>query len=311
MATRRDLSPRREVWGGLLLALVGMVLYARVAKQDRLVLRLACWGFLGGGLGFALGQSIQAGHAWNAEWFRTTESLRNTPHINWWNMMEITFGFVFGALLALGIWLNAELIDLPSAATAEATDTELEPFAEWTLLAIHLAAVGVWNFLSFPRYDLFADQAITMILIPVLAVSTGRLWPFFVTLPVVLVPIAGKTVLELAYANQEVSMWTGWGAYFALPVAISLLVAWTLARRQDQQSAGRFAAIALFVNTWIYFALNLAFFRYPWPWREWTSRTPNGLIFFVCAVGLTLAVGLYSLPPREPREDEDHDEEVE
>ena len=28
--------------------------------------------------------------------------------------------------------------------------------------------------------------------------------------------------------------------------------------------------------------------NFPWPWETWTGRTPNGLIFTVCAIGLTV-----------------------
>jgi hypothetical protein len=40
----------------------------------------------------------------------------------------------------------------------------------------------------------------------------------------------------------------------------------------------------------MYFGLNYAFFQFPWPWNTWTTRTPNALIFAVCAVGLTVFV---------------------
>ena len=43
------------------------------------------------------------------------------------------------------------------------------------------------------------------------------------------------------------------------------------------------ARIGLPVAVWLYFGLNFAFFRIPWPWKEWTGRTPSGIIFFVCA----------------------------
>ncbi len=58
-------------------------------------------------------------------------------------------------------------------------------------------------------------------------------------------------------------------------------------RRQPKRY--HFARIGLLLCTWMYFLLNYAFFRFPWPWAEWTGRTPNGIIFTVCAVGLTLA----------------------
>jgi hypothetical protein len=286
-----DLQPRREVWGGLLLALVGMVLYARIAKRDRLALRLAVWGFLGGGLGFSLGQCVQAAHAWNIEWFRTVEFIKQLdPYINWWNMMETSFGALFGAVLALAVWLNRQLIQLPNHTQAGTLpEPELSLTGEWLLVIVHIAAVSAWSFISFAAFDRFADQAITMIIIPTVAVVAGRWWPSLVLLPVVLVPIAGKTVRELVYRNPTVSIPTGWVAYLAIPLALTLLAAWWLVRRQHQQPAGRFASTALLINTWIYFWLNFAFFRNPWPWQTWTGRTPNALIFFICAVGLSLA----------------------
>jgi hypothetical protein len=48
----------------------------------------------------------------------------------------------------------------------------------------------------------------------------------------------------------------------------------------------------LLLATWTYFALNFAFFRFPWPWSDWTARTPNAMVFFFCAVGLTAATWL-------------------
>jgi hypothetical protein len=54
-------------------------------------------------------------------------------------------------------------------------------------------------------------------------------------------------------------------------------------------SGGEFARRALLLSTWLYFGLNYAFFRFPWPWAKWTGRTPNAIAFTVCAVGLTVA----------------------
>ena len=65
-----QLKPRREVWGGCLFAFLAMVGYA-AWRQDRLAVRLAGWGVLGGAIGFPFGQCVQAGHAWNREFFRT------------------------------------------------------------------------------------------------------------------------------------------------------------------------------------------------------------------------------------------------
>jgi hypothetical protein len=66
---------------------------------------------------------------------------------------------------------------------------------------------------------------------------------------------------------------------------------------QRRLPALEFARTALLINTWTYFSLNFAFARYPWPWQPWTPRTPNAIIFFVCAIGLT-AGGLADRSPR-------------
>ena len=47
----------------------------------------------------------------------------------------------------------------------------------------------------------------------------------------------------------------------------------------------------LVTMAWLYFGLNLAFFRFPWPWAEWTARTPNALVFLACAIVVTLLAG--------------------
>ena len=40
---------------------------------------------------------------------------------------------------------------------------------------------------------------------------------------------------------------------------------------------------------WLYFGLNFAFFRFPWPWQTWTARTPNALVYTACTTLLVLA----------------------
>ena len=60
-----EFKSRPEIWGGLWCALLTGILYATLAKRDRLARNLALWGMLGGALGFPLGQSLQASNAWN------------------------------------------------------------------------------------------------------------------------------------------------------------------------------------------------------------------------------------------------------
>ena len=286
-----ELKPRLERWGGLLAALAVLTLYARCVRRDRLAARLAFWGFLAGGVGFSLGQSVQAFHAWNVEMFQQGWfGAKIEPHMNWWNMMETTFGATFGAILALGLWLNRHLI----GPGEDADEVELPIGAEWLLVGVHVAALTMWNFGSFAALDLFADLALTMVIIPIVAVAGGRLWPYLVTLPIVALPIAGKTFRQLCVVEEQVSTVTGALVYLVLPLCVTLAAALVLARNPTKPLGGRsFARWSLLLCTWLYFWLNFAFFHFPWPWQPWTGRTPSGIIFSVCAVGLTAAALLY------------------
>ncbi len=279
------LEPRPERWGGLLFALLAFVAYLGVIRRDRLALRLAAWGFLGGALGFAGGQCLQAYHAWNVDsirngWFATLD-----PHMNWWNFMETTFGAVWGAMLALGLWLNRRLI----AAEQQTPAVIFREPTEWLLVVVHVTALVTWNFAEYPPLDMVADNALTMIAIPLVAVIGGRLWPYLVTLPITALPIAGKTVRQLCYQENAVSPVVGFAIYLVLPLVVTVVAALLLARYADSHPSSRtFSRWALLVTTWLYFGLNFAFFHYPWPWQAWTSRTPNGIVYAVCSVVLTI-----------------------
>ncbi|MGD9853759.1 MAG: hypothetical protein AB7U20_02295 [Planctomycetaceae bacterium] len=296
-----EAKPRPEVWGGLLLALVTLIGYARVAKGDRLAFRLGVWGFLAGAIGFTSGQSLQSYHEWNPEKFAEGGVFASLPkNINWWNFMETGFGATWGAILALGVGLNRHLIEPPE----DPDVVEITPPAEWLLVLVHVASLVAHEFheivifqkvLQISRLDSFMSLALTMVLIPVTCVAAGRYWPYLMTLPVIAVPICGKTVRELCYNADppELSMLYGVLAYIVLPLTLCTLVAVLLARRGMYGKGARdFSRWSLLLATWVYFWLNFAFFRYPWPWEpvaEWTGRTPNGLVFAVCAVVLTLA----------------------
>ena len=131
-----ELTPRREMWGGLLLALVVLTLYVRAVRHDVLAGRMACMGFLAGGLGFSLGQCVQASHAWNPAWFESGWSGHVAPYVNWWNMMETTFGAIFGAILALGLWSNQALIRDELSSPDVAVTMELSNVQELSLIHI-------------------------------------------------------------------------------------------------------------------------------------------------------------------------------
>jgi hypothetical protein len=282
-----DLKPRREVWGGFLVALIGLVAYLAWARRDVLARNLAGWGVLGGALGFPTGQSLQAFHAWNAEVFRAGWWATLDPHLNWWNLMETTFGAVFGGVLALGVWVNRARI----ATMAETGVVALRPWVEWLLVAVHVPLLVMSELSEVPWLGVYTEFSLLLGLIPMVAVAGGRWWPYLLCLPITLLPIAGKTVRQLCYLEPKIDPAWGWFWYGIVPLLTTVLAAiWFVRGAPGADGGRRFTRGALLLCAWLYFALNFAFFQFPWPWMAWTPRTPNGLIFLICAGGLTLGV---------------------
>lgn len=299
-------KPRREQWGGLVSALVVLLVYLSTVKRDWMATSMTVFGLVGGALGFPAGQSIQSYNSWHGEWIRSLPTSAITNHFNWWNMMETTFGFVAGAFVGLGVWVFRNSIHPDGQSKRDDDNVWLNPNAEWILVVLHVAALVCWNFGSVWWVDFFADVALTMIIVPVIAVMGGRYWPFLVSLPIVMIPIAGKSLRQLVYREPpELATWpiVGWPLYLILPLVITTVLALHFARaarqsggRQETESttpkpksfARRFQAVGLFATTWLYFGLNYAFFHFPLPWKEWSGRTPNAILFFVFAIGLTI-----------------------
>ena len=278
------LTPRREVWGGLLLALAALMAYTGKVRKDGLAWRLGLWGVLGGALGFPLGQCLQAYHAWNRELFRSGLWAWLDPHMNWWNMMETTFGAVMGGVLGLGAWLNRKRIQpAPDEGTSRAPAV-----LGWALLVVRLVLLVSNDFPFVRAAGRVYNNSLLMGLIPIVAAAAWRWWPYMILMPITLIPIAGKTVRELVYKSSAIDVAAGWIVYLVLPLLMAVAAAVWFAREEGRSQQGSaFPRHALLLSTWIYFLLNFAFFRFPWPWTNWTGRTPNGIIFTVCALGLT------------------------
>ena len=295
-----DLHPRREIWGGLLLALLTLATYVRWIRTDRLAARMAVIGFLAGGLGFSGAQCVQAFRRWSPDIF-TEGALAPfagvLQHVNWWNTMETIFGMIFGGGLALGLWMNRKLIQ----ANSESPPTALPPLAEMGMIAAHLALLLLATFVDFsPPFDLidlYVDHGILMAVLPLIGVVGGRWWPAFLLFPVAAAPIAGKTLRQVSYRSDLITPEIGWLLLIALPLSFATAGAiWFTGLCQPHRSARTLAARCLLPTIWLYFGLNTVFFQFAWPWTEpWTMRTPHQTIFGLFAVTLTVAAILHSV----------------
>jgi hypothetical protein len=279
------LKPRRERWGGLLCALAGLLAYLRWIRKDRLAGRIGLWAVLAGALGFPLGQCVQAFHAWNPGLFQSGFASRLDSVINWWNMMETTFGATFGAVLGFAVWRNRDDIldpaDEPADGKGRATTIEAG------LLLLYVPLLICWEFLDVPLLNAPAEPGIPMGLLPAVGIILGRWWPYAVILPLTLIPIAGKTLRQLCYKEPFMEPALGWFIFVLIPLALTVAAFFMAGRRTAKRAGEGFLRTALLLNTWLYFGLNFAFFHFPWPWAEWTKRTPNALIYLGCASALT------------------------
>ncbi len=291
-----DVRPRPENWGGLLCALAGLIVYLYAARRDWLAGNMALVGCLAGGLGFSLGQCVQAAHAWNRDLLVGTPLEGVNPYVNWWNMMEITFGAIWGFVVAAGLWIQRARI---RACPAD-NDVEIAVPWEFVLAVGYVFALVAGEFLDLFVASMLIEFGIVAGAASLLLISGGRYWPYLFALVIVAVPIAGKTLRELAYEHSEVTLQFGWITLVLLPLGVMLAAALAFAAAGKRgQSARPYASIGLLLATWLYFGLNFGFFRIPWPWEAWTGRTPSAIIFFVCSIGLTLAAIVFGL--RKPR----------
>ena len=285
-------KPRFEAWGGLLLAMIGLMIYCSVIRRDRLAARLGYAGLIGGAAGFPLGQCLQANHSWNRQWYEAGFLKAIDPHVNWWNMMEITFGGVMGATLGFFVWKNRHLIRIPSIATPPQAK-----IVDGVLFLIHVTLLSLSEFAGVAWVDALYGVGFCMGAIPLFASVRSQRWPLLLTMPILALPIAGKTVRELVYKESAISVIPGWLLYFVLPMCVASLLCLKLIGLCNSGADGRrLGAWLLMFGSWCFFLLNYAFFRFPWPWQEWTSRTPSGIIYVICIVSLTTATVRLSRP---------------
>ncbi|MGE3820413.1 MAG: hypothetical protein AB7I30_13445, partial [Isosphaeraceae bacterium] len=281
-----DPTARREVWGGLLFALVGLAAHARFGRGDRLAGRMAIAGFVAGALGFTVGQSVQAFHAWNRATFQAGGLIPIDPNLNWWNLMEITFGAVGGAGLAAGLAWNRALI----AQDEPADEVRIAPGWEIGLAACHAALIAGAEFSGIPLLGLLLAFGPAAAVIALPAILGGRFWPYLFALPIVALPIAGKTLKRLSYENPDVPIPIGWLAFVAIPLTLLTIAALAFAQAGRRGgTARRYGTLALPLTAWLYVALCFSIYQFPWPWSDWNGRTTSTMIYAACLATLTFA----------------------
>jgi hypothetical protein len=90
-------------------------------------------------------------------------------------------------------------------------------------------------------------------------------------------------VEEQAMSMPVAIVWFG-----VLPLMWTGGLAWMWNSALEAEGRTReLAAKSLGATALLYFGLNAAFLRFPWPWLPWTQRTPN-FLFYLAALGALL-----------------------
>jgi hypothetical protein len=126
-------------------------------------------------------------------------------------------------------------------------------------------------------------------LIPIVGITAGRFWPWLTITLITAIPIAGKTYRNLVLEEHVVGTGVGTVVFLGVPLMLAVAACIQLRKLGNSGNTQRWLAGALAFNTLLYFLLNNAFFRFPWPWQTWTARTPNALIYAACTALLLLA----------------------
>jgi hypothetical protein len=120
--------PREELWAGLLVGGLALLAFLRRPDGTRVPHCFAAYGFAGGGLGFFLGGAIQV--AGRAAW--------PNPLVDWWKVMELTFGLLFGMALGWAAWKKRGELGTPDPKAR----VERSAFAYVATLAIAAGALA-------------------------------------------------------------------------------------------------------------------------------------------------------------------------
>ena len=289
-------KPRPEVWGGLLFAMMGLLVYLQFVKHDRLARNLAFWGIIGG-LGFPLGQWLQAASIWNPQQYAATSFWK--VGINNWNMMEVTFGTFAGLALSFGVWLNKRSI---RSQTTDLVSLSWTSEGWWFYIYVYLLCAGIY--FEDTIFEEFYAYGHLMGIIPMFCIVGGRYWPYLFVFPVIALPLAFKTYRMLCLQIDMIPEPLGMIGIVTLPLAFLIWVAMNFAEASERGARCQpFASCGLLLTSATFFWLNFAFLSFPWGWwTDWKSmafQANSGGIYIVGWVVLSTAA--YAAVARAPK----------
>jgi hypothetical protein len=209
--------PRTECWGGLWMGLLALLIYTRLVKKDTAAFGLGLFGIAGGALGFSIGQMFQAAGSKYTPFGATLQ-----PWIDWWKVMEMSFGFIAGAFLVAGaLWSCRAGVRTSEVAARSKPNIRLE----WISVVAWICLLGSYG-LGIHVLRRFVGSSFGVGVIPLAGLVAGRVWPW----------LMGIVLVSMASASE------GGGLPLAAIVAVAATVLSLVWRRSiDHVESGELA----------------------------------------------------------------------
>jgi hypothetical protein len=278
-SARNDPKPRVEWWGGLWFALIGLMVYVGAFKKHWQAVAMALWGIVAGAVGFSFGEVLQA---WGTHQKPLGEAMQHW--IDWWKVMEMTFGFIAGAGLGIG-WKLTGLIATPPPEPS----TWHPRWDNFTLLLWLIPVLAVELDISWAKS--WGNLPAIWMLVGLLGSLAGKGWAPFGTGVAVTLVSASNTVLYLVDERHLLAF--GWG--FAGLVALLFITAYLAALWHRNGSPARTWWLwTIWIQTGLTWVKYLPEALWRPDGRSWFTRWGAGgmveVSFLLLAMVLTLIV---------------------
>jgi hypothetical protein len=232
--------PREEVWAGLFLGALALLLVCALGPLNRVMWRFARYGLVGGWFGFGLGGVVIS---------LGRNSSLDDAFWPWWKGMEYTFGLLFGVALGYAVWRERETLRMTSGYAVIRPQARFSGAGVLLVLVILGLVTADFNFgyVSFSRFDYTIAGAVFLALALFHEVVA---WHIAITMTSLafLFDLGEAAAQEWKVMSLEASM--------AIAVLLTIPVWWLV--EKVRQSEERAVPDGLHLISWAAFAVTTA-----------------------------------------------------
>lgn len=205
--------PRTECWGGMWFVYIGLALYIWLVRRDSFAVGLSLFGLLGGGLGFTLGQMAQAYGTHKRPFGKRIQSW-----MDWWKVMEMSFGAIAGGVLGVGWWwLESHLVrDQESVTTILDPNIGIASVILWITIYLVASIGSLTSFRArFRPLRIFMSIVCLYGIAPIAGSFGSSIWQKFILLPL-LIWVSSEDIIQYWRGKRRASQITAWVCAFVI-----------------------------------------------------------------------------------------------